>query len=163
MKCSYIYNYIYIYSARSRNLHNPRIALRNLGILTLARNPRIAHALYSRIVHTICSPARALSWNTVSESWTSKNRCLRSSAKILLWMVTAIKGSKTISRAKGDNIIRLLKKEGDTNDYTPKFSRISMTPLFSLAGGVLHLWRTFMMSSTGSMQQVKTILAQRRQ
>ena len=31
------------------------------------------------------------------------------------------KGSKTISRAKGDNIIRLLKKEGDMNDYTPKF------------------------------------------
>ena len=31
------------------------------------------------------------------------------------------KGSKTISRAKGENIIRLLKKEGDMNDYTPKF------------------------------------------
>ena len=32
-----------------------------------------------------------------------------------------IKTRKTISRAKGDNIIRLLKKEGDMNDYTPKF------------------------------------------
>ena len=31
------------------------------------------------------------------------------------------KGSKTISRAKGENIIKLLKKEGDMNDYTPKF------------------------------------------
>ena len=34
-----------ICSARSRNLRNPRIALRNLGILTLARNPRIAHRI----------------------------------------------------------------------------------------------------------------------
>ena len=33
------------------------------------------------------------------------------------------KGSKTISRAKGENIIRLLKKEGDMNDYTPNFSQ----------------------------------------
>ena len=31
------------------------------------------------------------------------------------------KGSKSISRAKGENIIRLLKKERDMNDYTPKF------------------------------------------
>ena len=34
-----------ICSARSRNLRNPRIALRNPGILTLARNPRIAHRI----------------------------------------------------------------------------------------------------------------------
>ena len=43
-------------------------------------------APYSRIAHMICSHARAQSWNTVSEIWTSKS--LRSSAKILLWMVT---------------------------------------------------------------------------
>ena len=34
---------------------------------------------------------------------------------------------------------------------------------FAMAGGVLHLWRTSMMSSMESMQQVKAILAQRRQ
>ena len=31
------------------------------------------------------------------------------------------KGSKTTSRARGENIIRLLKREGDLKDYTPKF------------------------------------------
>ena len=36
------------------------------------------------------------------------------------------KGSKTMSRAKGDNIIRLLKKEGDMNDYTPISSGIGL-------------------------------------
>ena len=34
------------------------------------------------------------------------------------------KGRKTASRAKGENIIRLLKKEGDLKDYTPKSSSI---------------------------------------
>ena len=33
-------------------------------------------APYSRIVHMICSHARAQSWNTVSKRWTSKNRSL---------------------------------------------------------------------------------------
>ena len=35
-----------MFRARSRNLRNPRITLRNLGILTLARNPRIAHRIH---------------------------------------------------------------------------------------------------------------------
>ena len=30
-------------------MRNPRIALRNLGILTLARNPRIAHVICWRV------------------------------------------------------------------------------------------------------------------
>ena len=87
-----VLNYVLVRlcSTRSRNLRNPRIALRN----AMYRNPYFGAqskdcAPYSRIAHMICSPACAQSWNTVSERWTSKNRCLRSSAKILLWMVTA--------------------------------------------------------------------------
>ena len=41
------------------------------------------------------------------------------------------KGSKTISRAKGENVIRLLKKEGYLNDYT-KFRHLVKSKGFQL-------------------------------
>ena len=50
-----------------------------------------------------------------------KKRCLRSSAKILLLMVTTKEAKRSPCRAKGENVIRLLKKEGELNDYTPMF------------------------------------------
>ena len=49
------------------------------------------------------------------------SKSLRSSAKIRLWMVTAKEAKRSPERKERINIIKLLKKEGDMNDYTPKF------------------------------------------
>eukprot|EP00731_Ephydatia_muelleri_P008598 Em0004g936a len=89
--------------------------------------------------------------------------------------------SKEAKRFPKQIIIRQLKKERDVKDYTPKFRNwvkskgfssypiqlwdlrmclvylqkliTPMTPLLSLSGSVLRLWRTSMTSSIESMQQ----------
>ena len=43
-----------------------------------------------------------------------------------------IKGSKTITRAKGEKIINLLNKDGDQEDYSPKFRHWVKTRGFQL-------------------------------
>ena len=42
------------------------------------------------------------------------------------------KGSKTITRAKGEKIIKLLNKDGDQEDYSPKFRHWVKTRGFQL-------------------------------
>ena len=55
------------------------------------------------------------------------------------------KGCKTISRAKGENIIRLLKKEWDLKYYTPKFKHWVKSKGFQLVShsalGLKHVLR----------------------